>query len=77
MTFFEGGTWQNGKNRNVNMFPKGLHFAAYFFRLCLESFLLVSVGLPCSLNLPCVLWSDSGRCLLVNVFQLLLTFYYK
>ena len=42
------------KYRNVNMFPNCLHFAVYFFRLCLENVSCWLVWVSCVLSTCCV-----------------------
>lgn len=75
MTFLKG---EHGKIQKCKHVSKRSTLCSLFFQVVFgECFLLFSMGLLCSLSLLCVLWSDSGCFLLVNVFQLLPTFYYK
>ena len=72
MTFLKG---EHGKIQKCKYVSKRSTLCCLFFQVVLrECFLLVSMGLLCSFNLLCVLWNDSGRFLLVNIFQLLLIF---
>ena len=72
MTFLKG---EHGKIQKCKHVSKRCTLCCLFFQVVFgECFLLVSMGLLCSFNLLCVLWDDSGRFLLVNIFQLLLIF---
>lgn len=72
MTFLKG---EHGKIQKCKHVSKRSTLCCLFFQVVFgECFLLVSMGFLCSFNLLCVLWDDSGRFLLVNIFQLLLIF---